>query len=372
MGYNKAMRIGIYGGAFDPIHSEHIKIMEYSQKELALDRLILLPSFSPPHKNTEISPFEIRTNMLRAATAKLDFVYIDEREYNSEKEKNCAYEVLQSVRNDYPDDELIYIIGGDSMIKFHTWVQPHIIAGLMPIAVVARKGYQGLELAIEYAQSHFNAQITVLSFVGEEISSSEIKAAYALGMPSNDVPETVDSIIKQQGLYQNYKDIVNKLKESISEELFLHCANTTLYALRLANKLDLNYDDVFLSALLHDCAKESAIAEQYKEYPKKIAHQFQGAELAKTQYGIENPKVLAAINYHTTGRKAMSTLEKLIFSADMLEPLRDYEGVEALRELIEKDFEKGFAACIKASLDKLEKSGREVFYLTRECYEYYK
>lgn len=372
LGYNNFMRIGIFGGAFDPIHSEHIKIIEQSQNELALDKLILLPSYIPPHKNSKISPFDIRVKMLKAATAKYDFIVIDEREYLSEKEKNCAYEVLQGIKNTYPDDELIYIIGGDSMIKFHTWVQPQIIAALVPIAVVARQGYQGLDLAMEYARSNFNARITLLSFVGEQISSSEIKASYALSLTVKQLPEAVDKIIKDEGLYREYEPIVEKLKSSISAELFLHCANTALYALKLANKLDLSYDEVFLAGLLHDCAKESAIGEEYKEYPPKIVHQFQGVELAKTRYGIENPKVLAAINYHTTGRKGMSTLEKLIFSADMLEPMRSFDGVEDLRNLIETDFEKGFAACVKASLEKLEKSRREVYYLTRECHEYYK
>lgn len=370
--YNKPMRIGIFGGAFDPIHSEHIKIIEQSHNELALDKLILLPSYSPPHKNTKISPFEVRVKMLKAATAQYDFVIIDEREHTSDKEKNFAYEVLQQLKSDYPEDELIYIIGGDSMIKFHTWVQPHVIAALMPIAVTARQGYQGLELAMEYAKSNFNARITLLSFIGEQISSSEIKASYALGFPVKQLPQAVDKIIKDQGLYLEFEPIVEKLKNSISAELFLHCANTALYALKLANKLDLSYDEVFLAGLLHDCAKESAIGEEYKEYPPKIVHQFQGVELAKTRYGIENQKVLAAINYHTTGRKGMSTLEKLIFSADMLEPMRSFEGVFELRKLIETDFEKGFAACVKASLEKLEKSRREVYYLTRECHEYYK
>ncbi len=363
------MRIGIFGGAFDPIHSEHIKIIEQSHKELALDKLILLPSYSPPHKNTKISPFQVRTKMLSAATKKFDFVIIDKREHTSDKEKNFAYEVLHQLKSDYPDDELIYIIGGDSMIKFHTWVQPNVIAAMLPIAVVARQGYQGLDLAIEYARSHFNAHITLLPFVGEQVSSSEIKASYALDLSVNQVPQAIDKIIKAEGLYQEHRLIVEKLRKSISAALFLHCANTALYALKLANKFDLSYDEVFLSALLHDCAKESAVAEECKEFPPKIVHQFQGVELAKTQYGIENQKVLAAINYHTTGRKTMSTLEKLIFSADMLEPNRSFEGVDELRKLIEADFEKGFAACVRASLEKLEKSNREVYYLTRECHE---
>ena len=122
----------------------------------------------------------------------------------------------------------------------------------------------------------------------------------------------------------------------------------------------------FLAALLHGCAKEKTAAAEYAErYPEKIIHQFEGAVVAQNEYGIDNPKILNAIKYHTTGKMNMSKLEKLIFSADMLEKNRDFEGVERLREIMEEDFEKGFLACVDTSI-KRRRHGRALL-STKEC-----
>lgn len=373
MVYNLTMRIGIYGGAFDPIHKEHKKIIHECKNKLKLDRLILLLSHNPPHKNYQISPFEIRAQMLKAETCDLDYVIVDEREYLRSASKNRSFEVLSELKNEYTAHDLIYIIGGDSMIKFHTWARPEIIARLMPIAVIPREGYEGLQEAVENARKVYGARIKTLSFKGGQVSSSVIKATYEFGDRSGDVSDKVHDIIIRNNLYKQFGFYIDKLKANISQELFEHCKSTALYALRFADKLDLSYDEVFLAALLHDCAKEKTVAAEYAErYPEKIIHQFEGAVVAQKEYGIDNPKILNAIKYHTTGKMNMSKLEKLIFSADMLEKNRDFEGVERLREIMEEDFEKGFLACVDTSIKRLEDTGRAIYYLTKECRDFYK
>src|SRR5690554_6204046 len=162
------MRIGIFGGAFDPVHKEHKKIIQRSRLELNLDKVIVLLSYTPPHKDCKISPFHDRLKMLDAELSSLDYVIIDKREYLNQKEPNFAFQVLKSLVSDYPDDDLIYIIGGDSMIKFHTWAHPDIISQLMPIAVISRKGYKGLDQAIQNARKEYSAEIRLLTFEGED------------------------------------------------------------------------------------------------------------------------------------------------------------------------------------------------------------
>lgn len=370
--YNKCMKIGIYGGAFDPVHKEHKKIIEKSYIELGLNKLILLPSYSPPHKNNKFSPFNARVNMLKAETKELDFIEIDERELYRNKGTNCAYEVLQEIRNENAGNELIYIIGGDSIINFHTWVHPEIISKTVPIAVVAREGYENLIEAVNTAIRNYGANIKILSFKGENISSSIVKANYEFGKSSPHVTKEVNDIIIKEKLYRDFEYYINKMKNSVSRELFEHCKSTVYYALKLSAKLDLNFEEVFLAALLHDCAKEiTPNSKQYNIYPHKIVHQYYGASIAEKEYGITNEKILNAIRFHTTGKKDMSQLEKLIYCADMLEQNRDFEGVEGLREIIEKDFEKGFVKCVEASIKRLEQTKRDIYYLTRECYDYY-
>jgi predicted HD superfamily hydrolase involved in NAD metabolism len=73
--------------------------------------------------------------------------------------------------------------------------------------------------------------------------------------------------------------------------------------------------------------------------PSEVAHQFLGEYIAREELGVEDKDVLNAIKYHTTGRDNMSTLEKVVYVADLIEPSRKYEGVNELRKVIDKDFE---------------------------------
>ncbi len=101
--------------------------------------------------------------------------------------------------------------------------------------------------------------------------------------------------------------------------------------------------------------------------PKNVVHQFLGAYIAEKILGIDDSEILTAIKYHTTGRVGMSQLEKIVFMADVLEKSRNFDGVEKLREITEKDFEKGFRLSV---IDLYNSLGEDIFYLTREAYEF--
>ena len=78
------------------------------------------------------------------------------------------------------------------------------------------------------------------------------------------------------------------------------------------------------------------------------------------------------MRYHTTGRAGMSQLEKLVFTADMMEESRTFPGVDELRALFENDFEACFRACVKRTYEHLVREGKTPYRLTAEAYEYYK
>ena len=91
-----------------------------------------------------------------------------------------------------------------------------------------------------------------------------------------------------------------------------------------------------------------------------------------TEYGVTDAEVIGAIACHCTGKPGMNTLDKLIFCADMLEPARDFDGVEELRRTIRRDFEKGFRACLIRSYDYLVEKGADIYPLTLRAAEYYR
>ena len=366
--YNINMITIFFGGAFDPFHNEHRAIIEGAQKELSADRVVVYPSYSPPHKGGLVSPFETRMEMAREGTKDLSYVVVDDIE-KQRGVTNYSFEVIPLLKKKYPSDTYYFLIGGDSMAHFSKWVHPEIIAKEITLAVAARPEIKDLNAAIDSARKEYSADVVLLSVEGGAVSSSLIKARAELGLPQVDLCDGVKKIVEEGDLYRQHADIVNKLRADIPQKTFEHVCRTTLYALKLNTSLNLPFKKVFLSALLHDCAKHEKT--EMEGVPAPVVHQYRGADVAKDRYGIEDSDVLNAIRCHTTGKPEMTTLEKLIFCADVLEEGRDYPGVDDLRKTIEADFEKGFRACVKSCYDHLIATGKDFDLLTKSCALYY-
>ncbi len=364
------MRIGILGGAFDPLHTEHIKIIERSLDVLNLERVIIVPSFNPPHKHCKITPFEDRVKMLESYFRGNSRVIIDTIEKELALANSYSYVIIKELKKKY-QGELFYIIGGDSMIKFKTWVHPEIISKDINLAVFKRKGYVGLEDAIEHAKLNYGAKIYDFDIDLREVSSSECKAILELNLDDkcDIIPEEVENYAKTHGLYNQFAEIVDKLKNSITPKLFNHCARTAIYAVRHANTCDVKFEDAFIAGLLHDCAKGLPQINSYQDVPQPVIHQFEGEIRARTEYNIENESVLRAIKYHTTGYEHIDNLGKLIYCADKLEDGRNYDGIDALRSEVEKGIDRGYKAVLEHGINYLTSQGIEPDVLTKKAFD---
>ena len=362
------MRTGFFGGAFDPFHNEHKSIVECAKNELNLDKVVVYPSFAPPHKNCT-APYEARRELAETALKQCGYVVIDDVEKERDADKNPTCEVLPLLKKKYAAEENYFIIGGDSMFNFSKWIKPEIVAKTMKIAVVARENVEEVERKAEEARKNYGADVTVLNYVGKAVSGSLVKAKIEFGEKPDEIDEKVYEKIIEKGLYREHKDVVEKLKNNIPERTFEHVKRTVYYAFKLNVKLGLPYEKVFLAAGLHDCAKH--LHRAMDGVPPAVEHQFLGAEVAENEYGVKDEDVLNAIKYHTTGKPDMTTLEKLVFCADMLEEGRSYPGVTELRKTIENDFEKGFVECVNSSMKKLIEDGKPFHFLTKECAMYY-
>ena len=115
-------RIAIFGGTFDPVHHGHIAIAESILAQNLADRIVILPSFTPPHKqNRIITSFEKRFSMLQLAFKNMNNVEISDLEQKLSLEKSYTFEVMKHVEKNYPDAILKIIIGGDSLKNLHSW-----------------------------------------------------------------------------------------------------------------------------------------------------------------------------------------------------------------------------------------------------------
>ena len=124
------MKIGLFGGAFNPPHREHINIVKELMEERKYDRLVLILSNNPPHKSSVNTPFDTRLELLKLAFSNISGVEISDIE-GRDNEKHFSYDIIRYFKGVYEGDELEFIIGGDSMIDFHKWLKPEEIIKLV-------------------------------------------------------------------------------------------------------------------------------------------------------------------------------------------------------------------------------------------------
>jgi predicted HD superfamily hydrolase involved in NAD metabolism len=150
----------------------------------------------------------------------------------------------------------------------------------------------------------------------------------------------------------NEKAMLEYLHINLKESRFQHSLAVGETAIELALKYGEDINKARIAGLVHDCAKHMEDSELIKVAKlhgeqldlihlnnPSILHGFVGSIIAREVMGIEDEDILSAICYHTTGRKNMSILEKIIYIADYIEPLRKFHGVEELRRLSKIDLD---------------------------------
>ncbi|MFZ9932744.1 MAG: nicotinate-nucleotide adenylyltransferase [Chthoniobacterales bacterium] len=134
------MRTGILGGSFDPIHHGHLILARAALEQLALDRVLFIPAALSPHKTqTKPATAQDRLAMLQLAIEREpDFESCDLELHRPPP--SYTVHTLRNLREKYPDDELILLIGADNVAGFDTWLDPDEILRLARIAVLDRAG----------------------------------------------------------------------------------------------------------------------------------------------------------------------------------------------------------------------------------------
>ncbi len=181
-------RVGLFGGAFDPFHNGHLAVCGAAARELSLDRLIVIPTWRPPHKDGAMAPFEDRLAMTLAALRGTGFAVCD-YEYRRGGVSYSA-ETVEDFARMYPADELFFIIGGDSYRDFNSWYQPWRITAKATLAVYPRDGLTASPPAISIDAGNIDISSTLLR---ERLGRGESIASL--------VPKTVEEYIIEHKLY---------------------------------------------------------------------------------------------------------------------------------------------------------------------------
>mgnify|MGYP003113391365 CR=1 FL=1 len=199
------MRIGIFGGTFDPIHLGHLILAETCLVECQLDQIRFLPTYCSPHKtNEKTTSAKQRQYMLDFATAGIPEFVVDPREI---KKGEVCYSVdtLTELRAEFPEDELFFLIGADSLNDFPTWREPEKIAELATIAAVNRGQMSEAEIDEMCLQlpDSVRKSVQIIQMPGIEISASMLRDRASKNLSVRFLtPRPVERYITEQKLYQ--------------------------------------------------------------------------------------------------------------------------------------------------------------------------
>lgn len=131
-------RIGIFGGTFNPIHNGHTMLAKYCKDELGLDKVILIPTYKPPHKESnDLANETDRINMCRLACEGYEEFEVSDIEIKR-KGKSYSYQTLTSLKEIYYKDDLFFIMGADMFLSLDKWKNPEIIFQKASIIAVPR------------------------------------------------------------------------------------------------------------------------------------------------------------------------------------------------------------------------------------------
>ena len=374
-------RIGIYGGAFNPPHIGHIQAAKYAVHALSLDKLLLIPSATSPHKPLPAGSATPEQRLHMVGLCAGETMEVSDIEL-SRGGTSYTYQTVEQLKGQYPDDELILFMGTDMFLSFHTWKEPERIFDCVSLAVFYR-GEKGEREAILAKRQEYEAQGRKIYLVENpvtDISSTQLRRMLVFRCAAPFLDEKVLRYIEENGLYGAEKDYKNLSMEELEQVVVnllnpnrvqhvLGCRDT---AAQMAKVWGADETDAARAGLLHDitkaldgplqltlCGEYGKVLDEFSEKNPKTLHALTGSMVAKQIFG-ENQAVVDAIESHTTGKPAMNTLQKIIYVADYMEPNRNFPGVEELRYLAYNDLNGALKMGLEMTLNMLKEQGREI------------
>lgn len=391
-------KTAIFGGTFNPPHLGHRFMVEGVAKLPEIEKVLVMPAKTPPHKSGEIVSPEHRVNMCRIAFDGVEKTEICLDELSLEG-KNYTVKTLKYLRQKGIENP-VWVIGADSLVNFHKWYMFEEILSLAELYVYMRQGISNESvLSAKENLEKSGAKITLLNILPPEISSSQIRQeiknkiynnmflnpkvleyikTHSLYKDENMEPVFVGKGIDYREEFANYVEI---LRQRLSKKRFFHSLSVAKEALRLAEKYGADTKKSFLAGLLHDICKDDEpnlqlqllnefgiILDTVEKNARKLWHARAGAVYLKEKLNISDDEIISAVRYHTTAKANMSLLEKILYLADFTSEDRDYPGVEDMRKAVDVSLEYAMREALIFTVVDLTEKGMPVHNDTMEAY----
>ena len=197
------MKIGILGGTFNPVHNAHIYLAKQCQKLLALDKVILIPTFIPPHKRVdEMADAKLRLEMCNLAVQNIQGFEVCDFEI---RRADVSYSLitLEYLHEEYPNAELCFLMGTDMFLTVQDWHEPRGIFALATLCACAREEGEYEKLLIHRSSLQaMGAKCELLKIPPMPMSSTEIRTMLKQNKNTQEyIDENVDKFIREHKLY---------------------------------------------------------------------------------------------------------------------------------------------------------------------------
>ncbi len=352
------MKIGLYGGSFDPIHEGHLALVRGMAAALSLDRVILMPTGQPPHKIKATDTGDAhRLAMCRAAVENDPLITVSDHEIQKGG-ASFTVDTLEALTAAHPSDEWFLLMGADMFLSLASWKRIEDIARMATLCGVPRDGVSAAQMQ-DYAQTlaSFGATCRVIDLPLKTVSSTQIRARVQNDEPLDGlVPPRVEAYIRQHGLYrqtptvdrdEQFKAII---KSRLTPQRYVHSLCVADEARRLSAAMGADPDKAYTAGLLHDILKNTnpdrqlqilkdfgILLDNVEKRSPKLWHAKSGAVFIERVLGVDDDEIVAAVRCHTTARAGMTPLERVLFLADFTSADRDYDDVDVMRRLVDED-----------------------------------
>ena len=376
------MKIGIYGGTFNPPHLGHLAAARAAIDALELDRLLLVPAAVPPHKalpaGTPAGEHRLAmTERMGDALLMPEVVSVSGMELERAG-KSYTADTLAQLSREYPGARLWLLTGTDMFLTLHQWHDPEAILRLAGVCAFARSEGDEARFAPqkEFLERTYGAEVAVIPLPGlVDISSTRLRELLAAGEGRDYLSPAVYGYILLHGLYGTRADLKHLALPELracscsimnGAKRIPHVSGVEEEAARLARRWGADENLARRAGALHDCTKyftleeHLALCQQYgveldslERQAVKLLHAKTGACIARAVFG-EPDAVYWAIFWHTTAKADMTTLEKILYVADYMEPNRDFEGVERLRALAYEDLDRALLLGVEMTIQEMK------------------
>ncbi len=377
-------KVALFGGTFDPIHRGHVEMALVLADALALDEVLLMPTFVPPHKiKNEMASAEDRLAMCRLAIEGQPRLTVSDMEI-TRGGASFTVETLEALAAREPETQWYLITGADMFCTLRTWVRFADIARLATLCTIPRDGTDTAALQTYAAELiKAGARCYVHPTPVAPISSTEIRCRLAAEVSVDGlVPPAVAQYIRQRGLYctaegleannrmEQYKDII---RARLGDYRYHHSLCVADEAARLATQYGADETTAYTAGLLHDILKDTdpktqlqmfadfgILLDDVEKQVPKLWHARVGAAFLEHVLQIDNREILDAVRYHTTGRAGMGLLEKIVFVADFTSADRNYPDVEEVRRRTAISLEETMIYALAYTIRDLTERGQAI------------